>query len=118
MAEIENNMQVIEDELRLLGAVNVEVQKLKEASKQVKYRLENLSRHQKKILVDLFVDRIEMFRKKEGKKWKIFADVHFRFNPEKLMGANKKVSTAKSLPDKLNRNSIGKKQSNGATDRD
>ncbi|MBU1992802.1 MAG: hypothetical protein ABH856_00805 [Patescibacteria group bacterium] len=57
------------------------MQKLKETSKQIKYKLENLDRKQKRILVDLFVDKIEMTRKKEGKRWRIWADITFRFNP-------------------------------------
>lgn len=74
-----------------------EVQKLKEASKQIKYKLENLDRKQKRILVDLFVDKVEMTRKKEGKRWRIWADITFRFNPTLFSKPKDMGRTAKGL---------------------
>ncbi len=83
-ADIENKIQEIEDELKFMSSIDIEVQKLKDASKQIKYRLEKLDHKQKKILVNLFIDRIEMFREKIGKRWKITAEIYFRFNPNKF----------------------------------
>jgi hypothetical protein len=65
------------DEIRFISSVDVEVQKLKGASKQVKYRLERLDDRQKRILCDLFVDRVEVLRKPgtHGKRPRITANV-------------------------------------------
>lgn len=116
IAEVENSIQVNEDELRIIGSVDVEVEKLREASKQVKYKLENLSRKQQKILVDLFVDRIEMYKTKEGRKSKIYADIHFRFNPNKFNGPSQKGWTRKDHSEEDNNPSFLQKMFNGATD--
>ena len=61
-----------------------------------------LLRKQKKILIDLFVDRVEMNRiekPSEGKrpKWDIQAKVIFRFVPEKFTHAPEKGRTTKEL---------------------
>ena len=95
ITEIENKTQETEDELSFMSSINIEVQKLKEASKQVKYRLENLTRRQKKIICDLFIDRIEMRRRKLNGKWDITADIFFRFNPDKFPQATQEGRTAK-----------------------
>ncbi len=116
IAKTDEAIQQIEDELRILGKIDVEVEKLREASKQVKYRLENLTRKDQQVLVKLFVDRVEMFRRKEGKHWKIFADVHFRFNPEKFGGPSEEGRTGKGHEEKQNEGSDVKKLFNGATD--
>ncbi len=90
IAEMENLMQKIEDDLALLSTANVEVQKLKDASEQVKYKIDNLSRKEKKIFCNLFVESVAMHRQAIGKtkkgrnKWKVWATVQFRFNPDKF----------------------------------
>lgn len=84
IADIDQKIIKLEEELGILSSISVEVQKLKSASEQVKYRLDKLPHKQKKILCDLFVEKIEMRREKVGKKWKIQADVFFRFNPDKF----------------------------------
>jgi len=89
------------------------VQKLKDASEQVKYRLENLTPKQKKILCNLFVDRIEMYRKKEGKKWKVNAEIFFRFNPSKFAGADGEDRTPEALPESKKKTSQKEKVFNG-----
>lgn len=85
LAEVEKEMQNIEDELAFLGEVEMEVAKLNEASKQIKYKIDNLKHEQKKVLVRLFVDSIELSRKKAEKGWKISAEVSFKFNPNKFL---------------------------------
>lgn len=74
----------IEDQLSVMSSAEIEVQKLRGASEQVKYRLDNLDPKQKKILCNLFIDRIEMRRKKVHSRWMVTADVFFRFNPQKF----------------------------------
>ena len=61
---------------------------MKDASKQVKYRLDHLDRKGKKIICNLFIERIEMYRKPvvvNGKEqWKVWPEIFFRFNPDKF----------------------------------
>lgn len=75
---------------------DIEVEKLKDASAQVRYRLEKLDRRQKKILCNLFIDRVEMRRRRENDKWQTTAEIYFRFNPAKFSEASKRDSTVKS----------------------
>ncbi|MEI6791278.1 MAG: recombinase family protein [Myxococcaceae bacterium] len=95
IAEIDNQIEEIEDSLRLLTSAEVEIQKLKDASAQVKHRMDKLDRKNQRVLCNLFVDTVEMRRVelpndfKKKKKWKIQAEVCFRFNPDKF--AEKKV---------------------------
>ncbi len=103
ITRIDNQIQQIEDELRILGSVNIEVQKLREASAQVNYNLNNLTQRHKKILVDLFIDRVEMSRKRgEGKRWDIWAEIYFRFNPNKFPSTATEGRTSK--PQQVNKN--------------
>lgn len=103
--QMESKIAELEDELVFISQIDVEVQKLREASKQVKYKFESLNEKQKQILVNLFIDKVEMARVKEGKKWKVSAVVHFRFNPQKVKDQIDKVRTEKHY--KLDKN--GKK---------
>ncbi len=85
MSELEVKIQEVEDDLSWVSSVDIEAKKLREVSEQVKFRLENLDQKQKKLLCSLFVDRVEMNRRKEGNRWKIDAEVYFRFNPERFV---------------------------------
>ncbi len=113
-AEIENKIQEIEDELTFIGSIDIEVKKLKEASKQIKYRLDKLSQDHKRILVDLFIDRIEMYRTKEGKRWKVEAEIFFRFNPEKFPTRLYEGRSTKALEKANNQKLIPNEDSSGA----
>lgn len=89
ISKIETAIQEAEDQLVLLTSADVEVKKLRDAAEQVRYRLDKLDPRQKKILCNLFVDRVEMYRtpiKGSGKRqrWNITSNVVFRFNPEKF----------------------------------
>lgn len=92
----ESRMQEIDGEMQLLCSQDLEIQKLKEASEQVKYHLENLTDEYKRVLVSLFVERIEMYRVKEDGRWKIQAHPHFNFNPTPLMTHNIEGRSAKA----------------------
>ena len=100
-----------------MSSIDIEVQKLKDASEKVKYRLENLSPKQKKILCNLFIDRIEMRRTKEGKKWKVSAEIFFRFNPQKFFGGEGEDRTAEPKKKTNEEASLGKKVEGGVTGR-
>lgn len=117
IVEMEIKAQEIEDELSFISSVDVEVEKLKNASAQVKYRLENLSNKQKKILCNLFVDRIEMYRERVGKKWSVRAEIFFQFNPQKFPNTLTKDRTTKDL-NKRTKGQLKKKSiSDGAQER-
>ncbi len=114
ISDIEAKMKELEDHLVFVSSVDVEVKKLKEASKQIKYKFDQLTKKQKQILVDLFVDRIEMSRRKDGKKWKVSADIHFRFNPETVKKSADKVRTRKGLKKEDNKKTIPNEGASGA----
>lgn len=116
-ADIENKIQEIEDELKFMSSIDIEVQKLKDASKQIKYRLEKLDHKQKKILVNLFIDRVEMFREKIGKRWKITAEIYFRFNPNKFPSTLIGGRTEKAPIKAINPRKVPFEGNSGAPDR-
>jgi len=97
-ANLDTNIRRVDDELSLITSQSIEVQKLREAAKQVQYRLDNLDPKQKKIICDLFIDRVEMRRvenphpKNKMDRWASkTVQVFFRFNPEKFSEAPKRV---------------------------
>ena len=92
-AELDLQLQVLQERraelkraLRSYQLTNEEIKALRTAAAQVHYRLDSLSRTQKKLLCRLFVDRIEMYRKKkpgyENKRggWITSQRVFMRFN--------------------------------------
>ncbi|MCK4822566.1 recombinase family protein, partial [bacterium] len=99
--QIQNRIQQIEDELQILSFKEIEIESLRKASKQVKYNLNNLSRKQKKMILDICIARVEVNRKElpsQGvqKKWYREVEVHFRFNPDQLSQGLEKGRTQKS----------------------
>lgn len=122
IANLDKKIIKHEKSLREMGSIEVEVQKLKTASEQVRYRIENLTQAQKAILCNLFVDRVEMFRtekpsNKTGKEWDIQAKVFFRFNPKNI---SDKIPQGRTDEDLETNESIQKnphKGDNGVTGR-
>jgi site-specific DNA recombinase len=117
LAKVMEDIQTIEDELGFIGAVDAEVKSLREASAQVKYRLDKLNQKQKKILIDLFVEKVEMYRHRENdkEKWEIEAEVYFRFDPNKFPNDLTGGRTGTSLKTKGNIKNKLSKIVNGAT---
>ena len=115
LSEIDEEIQKIESELAFMGEVELEVSKLQDASAQIKYKLDNLNPEQKKVLVKLFVDKIDMNRERAGNKWKIRAEVSLKFNPNKFPNRLTEDRTAK--PDQNNKkpDKTSGKDFNGAT---
>ena len=71
--------------------------------------MKDYDRRQKKIICQIFVDRVEMSRRKVHNHWKVSGDVFFRFNPKKFekeiqLGrtVKKLVSAAKGQLEKKN----------------
>ena len=81
--------------------------------------MDNLDRKEKKILIDLLVERIELSRTKSsiqtGKriKWDREMDVHYSFNPQKLLELTKEGRTQKQHQQKANDNFEAKSGEHG-----
>ena len=93
----------------MVASADIEIKKLREASEKVKYRMENLTPEQKKIMCNLFIERIDINRTREGARWHTHAQVYFRFNLPRLYAEAERVRTQKSLSD--NNKSEGKRRS-------
>ncbi len=120
IARIDNTIQEVEDKLTFIGSIDIEVQKLKDAASQVKYKLENLTLKQKRVLVDLFVERIEMRRKRSTdpkRRWDIDAQIFFRFNPSKFPNRATKDRTTKPHKKKESVTSDSSSEHSGAARR-
>lgn len=100
--KIEEQIKRLEDEVQFIGSLDIEIKKLKDASKQVKHRIDKLDRRGKKILCNLFIDKIEMRRTPvvdQGKnKWKVEPTLYLRFNVEKLVEAAQTDRTTFTQP--------------------
>ena len=59
--------------------------------------MDNLDRHQKKVLCQLFVDRVEMRRRKVHNRWNVTGEVFFRFNAQKFEREIEMGRTVKKL---------------------
>jgi DNA invertase Pin-like site-specific DNA recombinase len=86
ITDIEEEIQKAEGELHLLGAANIEVQKLRSAAEQVDFNLDKLDKRGRKILCDLFIKSIEMRHIETNGERKVRANIVFQFNPDKLYG--------------------------------
>lgn len=114
---IENRIQEIEDELKVISSISVEVGKLREASAQIRYKLDNLSQQHKKTLINLFINRIEMRRVKQDNRWQISAQIYFRFNPNKFPSNVVEGRTGKELQLKQNAQKLPDEGNFGARER-
>jgi site-specific DNA recombinase len=115
ISEIEEKIISLEDQLRFTGAVDLEVKKLKEASAQVKCRLKSLSREQQKVLVNLFVERVEIYKEKVQGKNKITLQIFYKFNPQKFPTRIVKGCAEEELESKENNKNDSGKVNSGAT---
>jgi site-specific DNA recombinase len=88
ISKIDERINELTSELTMLGNVGKEVQKLHDASAQVKFRLDKLNRANKKMMCQFFIEKVDMHRTMgEDGRWKVRAVIHFQFNPEKLQTA-------------------------------
>ncbi len=115
---IEGRIEDIGKELLVAGLQEQEIEGLRSAAKTVKYNLDKLGRKQKKILIDLFIDRVELDRTPRetgGKrtKWDITVQYYFRFVPEKFASLPKKGRTTKGLTKEDIEDVFGKKKRSG-----
>lgn len=104
ITETEASIREIEKELNFLGTQKQEIEKLKEAAEQVQYMLTNLDHQKKRVLMDLFVDRVEMYKElEEGKKRaNITAKIYYRFNPLPVKKSTNRVTQENVLSEAKN----------------
>lgn len=107
MRSAEREIRENEQELKIIGSADIEVQKLQEVSQELKHRLDNISDKQKRAFMQMFVDRIEMNRVTESDQIRVSALIYYRFNPSKLpdvftkdrtSGAHREAKNAKKIP--------------------
>ena len=94
--KIDAQVKELEARLMQIGQDDMEIQKLKKVSAQVKYRIDKYDRHMKKLLCQLLVDKVFMTRTKGVKEYKVHAEVHLRFNPDKLPKSTTQGRTGQS----------------------
>lgn len=93
LERVQSKINEIEKKIEFLGGVKLEIEKLKDASKQFKHLMDKPSRVQRKIIIQLFVDRVEVYKKKlspeqqteKRTKYEKRIRVVYRFNPKKFL---------------------------------
>lgn len=92
----------LEREVTSLGLQGKEISNLKEASKEFKFRLDNISRVQKRTLCNMFIKVIKINRTiVEGtkKEFALGADIYLKFNPDHYLLSKEEVCTQKAHQD-------------------
>lgn len=114
--QLNKALEETESMLYINESAQVEVNTLKEIAAGVRDDLSTISTEQKKILVDLFVDRIDLLQEtdNEGNK-KRTAHIYYRFNPKKWLEWRPMGCTEESLSDNKKRPTDSQKDENGAT---
>jgi hypothetical protein len=107
-------LEETESMLYINESAQVEVNTLKEIAAGVRDDLSTISAEQKKILVDLFVDRIELLQEldNDGNK-KRTAHIYYRFNPKKWLEWQPMGCTEEPLIDNKKRLTDSQKDGNG-----
>ncbi len=117
-SQIEQQILEIEDELKMISFKDREITNLHKTAEQVKYNIDNFSRKQKKMMIDICIDRIEVDRKEipsngVQKKWHRTVTVYFRFDPERISSDLGDGRTRKHLNKAEKRDSKPKNGSSG-----
>ncbi len=96
--DVHLQIQKLEEDLQGLVWVRNEVNNIKQLSSDISTRVKNLNQEQKRLLCDLFVEKVEITKTENaGEKRNITAQIYFRFNLSQLKSASEGVSTAQSL---------------------
>lgn len=84
--QTEMKISELEDQINIMASATTEIESLRQASREIHYRLNSLTRPQKKLICQLFVDRVEMRRERRNgrQRWAVQAEIFFRFNPSKF----------------------------------
>lgn len=81
---VEEEILKLEQELNQWSSVDIQLKQLKSVSEQLKYHINKYDRKNRKLVCQLLVQRVEMYREREGKGWHTHAKVHLEFNLLKL----------------------------------
>jgi len=98
LSDVQIQIEKLKEDLQGLIWVRDEIDNLKQLSSDISTRINNLDQEQKKLLCDLFVEKVEICKtEKIGKKRNIRAEIFFRFNLSQLKSASEWGCTAQSL---------------------
>lgn len=103
-----------EKELAQLSSIDVQLKQLKAVSEQLKYRIDTYDRKNQKLLCQLLVEKVEMFREKQGRDWHTHAKVYLEFNLQKLYLSILGGRTLKKHKDEPNAGNDGERGLGGA----
>jgi site-specific DNA recombinase len=83
-ANLEKEIEKLEYELNQLSTVDIQLKQLQSVSEQLKGRIDKIDRKEQKVICQLLVAKVEMFREKQGRDWHTHAVVNLEFNLQKL----------------------------------
>ncbi len=95
---IEDEIVKHEQELKQWSSVDIQLRELKSVSEQLKYHIDKYDRKDRKLVCQLLVQRVEMYRERQSKGWHTHAKVHLEFNLLKLSLSALGGGTLKALP--------------------
>lgn len=96
--DVHLQIQKLEEDLQGLVWVRNEIENIEQLSSDISTRVKNLNQEQKRLLCDLFVEKVEITKTENiEEKRDITAQIYFRFNLSQLKSASEGVSTAQSL---------------------
>lgn len=111
--EIQNVSKVLFDQ----SQIELEVSKLKHASEQFKYKIDSFDQDSRKILVSLFVDRIEVKRTDIDGEMIRTANLYLKFNPSEYLKSENEGCSEKALEEKNKPSKVSQKDQHGARER-
>lgn len=120
IGEIESDIERLERDLSFAALRDEEIKGLRDAAAKVRYNIDKMEPPQRKALINLFVDYIELDRKplpSPGKRtrWDISMQVFFRFVPEKFGVGKDEGRTKVSHQTALNRKNSEKNSDVGGS---
>ena len=96
--KIEQEILKLEQELSQWSAIDVQLKQLKSVSEQMKYHIDKYDRKNRKLICQLLVQKVEMYRERQGGGWHTHAKVYLEFNLQKLSLSAFGGGTLKGLP--------------------
>lgn len=116
ISTLSKELDEAESMLYVNDCAQAEIAVLKEIAAGVRDDMKTLSLAEKKILIDLFVERIELLQEVDGEgNKKRTAHIYYRFNPKKWLEWKPRGCTNESLVNNKKRPTDSQKDENGAT---
>jgi site-specific DNA recombinase len=94
--ELDEEIAAKEQELNNIGQLELEIEKLRSVSEQVKYQIDKYDRHTKKLFCQMFVEKVLMSRSGEKMDYQVSAHVYLRFNPDEIPSPPNEGRTGRS----------------------